>query len=133
VTTAISDQHISLYGNLRNVIESEYELIKSLPKNGLSLFNGNSCHMEILYNRAHNEKIFYQWYTHKPKEHVPIIAYDVKAVSRGTSFTTLLKHDEFHCIAPVFGIHTVENILPAIYLADHLGFTKKEIISAVAE
>ncbi len=133
VTTAISDQHISLYGSLQNVINSEYELIHALPKNGLALFNGNSKNIEKLFDRAKIEKVWYQVFTRKPKDNPRIGAYHVQASIRGVTFTALLHGKEFLCKTPLFGVHVVENILPALFLADRLGFSKKEMSKAIAE
>jgi UDP-N-acetylmuramoyl-tripeptide--D-alanyl-D-alanine ligase len=133
VTTAISDQHISLYGSLENIIDSEYELIHSLPKDGLALFNGNSKHMQALYNRTKRKKILYQWFTKKQNTSYHIAAYNVFPTLDGISFTAILDNEEFFCKAPLYGMHVVENILPAIYVAHYLGFTKEEITHALSD
>jgi len=43
-----------------------------------------------------------------------------------------LNNEEFVCKSSLLGKHTIENILPAIYIADYKGFSKQEIIHAVA-
>ncbi len=132
VTTAVSDQHISLYGNLENVVISEYELLQALPKDGLALFNGNSNNIDMLIEKTKRKKIVYECFDKKPKRKVMIGATDVKPTVSGVSFTVILDGKEMHCTASLFGSHVVENILPAVYLAKHLGMTDAEIKQAIA-
>ena len=40
ILTGITQQHLSLFGSLEKIIAAKYELIKSLPKAGLAVFNG---------------------------------------------------------------------------------------------
>ncbi|MCH8741941.1 hypothetical protein IH779_03515, partial [Patescibacteria group bacterium] len=40
--TGINEQHLSLFGSQENIKKTKYELIESLPKNGLAVFNGDS-------------------------------------------------------------------------------------------
>ncbi len=42
ILTGITKQHLSLFGNLENLIQAKYELIKALPSNGLAIFNGHN-------------------------------------------------------------------------------------------
>ena len=132
VTTAISDQHISLYGSLANVIDSEYELIDALPKDGLSLFNGNSDLMERLYEKTKVKKMYYKWYKHAIPKSAIIGANNITPSLDGVSFDIRVKEETFRCFAPLMGLHVIENILPAIYLAKHLGMKTQDIIKAVS-
>jgi len=132
VTTSISDQHISLYGSLDNVIKSEYELIEALPRNGLSLFNGNSDLMDRLYEKTKGKKTYYKWYHHGVPKNATIAASNVLPSIDGITFDVSVKGETFHCFSPLLGIHVVENILPAVFLAKHLGTKTQEIVKAVS-
>jgi UDP-N-acetylmuramoyl-tripeptide--D-alanyl-D-alanine ligase len=46
IITGISSQHLSLFGSIANIQWGKYELIKSLPKDGLAVFNGKSEYMK---------------------------------------------------------------------------------------
>ncbi len=133
VTTAISDQHISLYGSMENIVQSEYELINVLPKkNGLALFNGNNENTHLLYDLTKIEKIIYKYYQKKPGKLPEVGAYDMKVTTHGISFTAVVNGKEFVCKTSLFGAHVIENILPAIFLAGKLGLSVPEIQSGVA-
>lgn len=133
VTTAVSDQHISLYGSLENVIASEYELIESLPKDGLALFNGDGGFIDRIYDQTRVKKLFYKRFENKPKKNDMITAYDIKTSPEGISFSVNSNGKEFTLHTPLLGTHAVENILPAVYLATMLGISSAEIQKEVSK
>lgn len=42
VLTGINEQHLSMFGSLENIVQAKFELIESLPEDGLAVFNGNN-------------------------------------------------------------------------------------------
>lgn len=42
ILTGINEQHLDLFGSLANIQAAKYELIDSLPKNGLAIFNSHA-------------------------------------------------------------------------------------------
>lgn len=132
ITTAVSDQHISLYGNLENVITSECELINALPKDGLALFNANGGFTDKVYEQTKVKKIYYKRYAEKPTKNGVIAAYNIKTSPDGISFTVGVNHKEINLTAPLLGTHAVENILPAVFLGITKGLTAGELQKAVS-
>jgi len=59
ILTGISQQHISLFGSFKNIIQTKYELINSLPKDGLAIFNGKNKECQKLAQRTVIRKIVY--------------------------------------------------------------------------
>lgn len=57
ILTGISQQHISLFGGLKEIIQTKYELINSLPKDGLAIFNGANKECQKLAQRTTIRKI----------------------------------------------------------------------------
>lgn len=131
VLTAVSHQHLSLFGNLENTFAAKYELIESLPKNGLALFNGNNKNLDRLYQKTKKKKALYQSKVSKGNK-TDIFAFNINVKKTSVSFDTLLKNKVFHLNAPLIGKQNVENILPGIFIADYLGMTDKEIKKAVS-
>jgi UDP-N-acetylmuramoyl-tripeptide--D-alanyl-D-alanine ligase len=104
-----------------------------LPKrNGLALFNGNNENTHLLYNLTKVKKIIYKNYLKKPSKLPEIGAYDMKVTTTGTTFTVIVNGKEFQCKTSLFGAHVIENILPAIFLADKMGLSKSDIERGVA-
>lgn len=136
VTTAISNQHLSLFGSFENIIQTEKELIDALPADGLALFNGNNEQTYLFGKQVYKPKILYEAYYEKKVDkrrvHPDIWAYNIVSKKTGLSFTVQLRGKPVHIDAPLLGVHAVENILPAIYLASYLGMSQNEIKTAVA-
>ncbi len=133
ITTGISDQHLSLYGNIENVINSENELIESLSKNSLSLFNGNSLYMEKLIKKCKGEKIAYET-KHNPniKKIKIISAHNIKVFDKKTVFDVKYKNKKYAFKTNLLGYHIVENLLPAIYLGFIKDLNYKEISNVIS-
>lgn len=135
IITAVNDQHLSLFGNIKNTMKAKYELIDSLPKNGLGLFNGNNENTTILYEESQKKKVLYKCLFGEEiskKEDFDITAYNILTKKNSIEFDVYLKGKTLHFKAPLIGAHNTENILPAIYIANYLGMTDSDIISAVS-
>lgn len=139
VLTAVNKQHISLFGTLHNTMEAKYELINALPKNGLALFNGNNENAMFLYDNPpeifkniKRKKMLY--IASKGAEPLAgdIVAFDIHGGEDEIRFSVKLRGKITHFKAPLIGVHSVENILPAIYIANYLGMLKEDIIRAVS-
>lgn len=130
ITTSISDQHLSLFGSMENVLKTEAELIHSLPHKSISLFNGNNPATQ-LYTETSKRKILYK-VVKNLKEKADIKAYRVQDNPWGIKFKVILgvKKLDFH--TDLIGAHNVENILPAIYLGNSLGISDTQLKKAVA-
>lgn len=145
VLTGINNQHLSLFGNLINTMDTKYELIDSLPKNGLGFFNANNEYVRKLLHRVTPEskkmKVFYRTEDSSSlfqKDSSSIVAYNV---SHGKTFVVFdvqiysvergYKKRITNLRANVIGRHNIENILPGIFIADYLGLPSSEIRDAV--
>lgn len=131
ITTALGEQHVSLYGSMENIVQTEKELIQSLPRNGLALFNANSPYMDRLYNKTKKQTILYGSLDKGNKKHVDIVASHVVVEKNGISFKVKMNRKIMTLHTKLLGAHNVENILPAIYLANYLRMNDQEIIRAV--
>ncbi len=141
VLTAIAGQHLSLFGSIENIEKTKYELIESLPRNGLALFNGNNERVFQLYKNTTKKKVLYRRVISSAKKTVltnvgklgDIVAYNISGQEDGTHFDVQLRKKILHLKTSLIGLHMVENILPAIYLADYLGMSDMEIKTAVSK
>ncbi len=132
IITGISNQHLSLFGSQKNILEAKYELIDSLSRNGLAVFNGNSENAFNLYKKTKKKKILYQVVNKTEKKLTnDIWAYDVSVRKDGIYFKVALDGKVFKLHASVIGKQNIENILPGIYIAYKLGIKPKEIEKAV--
>lgn len=103
IITGIDEQHLSLFGDLRNTIATKFELIESLPKKGLAVFNGNNKYCLKMAERA-------------------------KKMGREVK---IIKGQKVNFRANLPGRHFLENILMANAVAEKLGIMPKEIAQVV--
>jgi len=59
VITGINEQHLATFGSLENIIKGKYELIESLPKDGIAFFNVRNKYCVELYQKAQIKKFLY--------------------------------------------------------------------------
>ena len=52
ILTGINEQHLSTFGSPENIIKAKFELIESLPEEGLALFNGNNRYCRELFQKT---------------------------------------------------------------------------------
>lgn len=132
ITTAISDQHISLYGSLDNVIASELELIHALPKNGIAIFNKSNSFIREMAEKVKVKKIWYEVRKDAPAKPSSIIASHISYSPDGTQSTISYKEKRISVISPLLGKHTIENILPGVLLGFLFDISEQKIKHAIA-
>jgi UDP-N-acetylmuramoyl-tripeptide--D-alanyl-D-alanine ligase len=59
VLTGINQQHMATFGSQENIIKAKYELIESLPANGVAFFNAKNNYCVELYNKTGIKKVLY--------------------------------------------------------------------------
>ena len=59
VLTGINQQHLALFGSQENIIMAKYELIESLPQNGMAFFNAKNKYCLELYEKTKIKKELY--------------------------------------------------------------------------
>lgn len=139
VLTAVSTQHLSLFGSIDNTKKAKYELIDALPETGVALFNGNNKNAVELYSKTEKKKILYFAENKQTKEleaqvkkNSSMKATHITVGKTWIGFNTTLKGRQVSFKAPLIGRHNVENILPAIYIANFLGMSTRDIQEAVS-
>ncbi len=115
------------------------QLINSLPKNGIALFNGRDKNAYWLYQTTRKNKAIYNYLTfpaditiNRGNNH-SIIAYNINQKSNNIAFNVILNDKSMHLIVNKLKEHKIEYILPAIYIANYLGIKnaiiKKRLLS----
>lgn len=134
IITAVAMQHLSLFGTAETLAKTKYELIESLPSDGIAIFNGNNQGAIDLYKKTKKKKILYTVVSDQndKKQIGDMTATNIKVEKNHIAFSVRLQSKTVQFISPLIGAHTIENILPGIYLADYLGMQEKEIQKAVA-
>lgn len=139
ILTSVNDQHLSLFGNITNTKSAKYELIESLQRNGLALFNGNNSIVSDLHQITKKKKIIYfvdydNKMPEKEKKLYDVYAHNIIQHKFSIEFDAIIKNDWKESIrmkVNLLGVHNIENLLPAIYLGNFYGLSIPEIKTAV--
>ncbi len=59
ILTGINEQHMALFGSQENIIKGKFELIESLPKDGIAFFNAKNKYCLELYQKTKIKKKLY--------------------------------------------------------------------------
>ncbi len=125
ILTGINEQHLSLFGSMKNIQQAKFELLRSLPKSGFAVTNSDNPYCrELLPEIAPPYETFgREVVTHPNLQVVETIQkkdnlHVTYAYRNGAPWTVTI---------PVFGLHQAMNIAPCILVAKHLGMTEAEI------
>lgn len=127
ILTAVGNVHLETFGSIERVRETKYDLIRSLPSDGLAVFYDDGGICRELYERTDKQKLLVgsigsdAW------------AEDVQLTGEGSSFTLCLrKGDRAACRTALPGEHNIRNILLAAASAHELGLNIGQIQRGIA-
>lgn len=130
VICGIDEQKLSEYGSMDRLIDAKFEVVETLPRSGITIFNGDSINTHRLYRQTHVKKYLYS--TDK-KNKPDILATNVRESRFSLSFDVLTqgKRYKFSNIK-LLTRQNILNLLPAIFLGLHLGIDLSELKTALA-
>lgn len=110
VLTAVSNQHLALFGSVDNIAKAKFELVDYLDKHqGTAILNGDD---EVISKKAASyylPKIFYSL-----KTKTDIYAYSIKEDLQGLEFTLYQGKNKKQVKAKILGKQNTGNILAAL-------------------
>lgn len=127
ILTGINEQHISLFGSLEQIIKAKYELIESLPKQGLAIFNGENDYTRSLYEKTQVPKRMYSLRSFSVSAKPDIAAENIDFTKDGMQFYVRLQNKREFFETKLLGRHNVLNLLGATLVAHGLGMSLEEI------
>ena len=127
ILTAISQQHLALLGNIKNTQTAKYELLRSLPADGLAITNSDNKYCREFLNQLKCQvKTFGRFSEFNPDCLIKNSSQDKK----GITFTATIKNNgQLNITSPVIGSHNSLNIAPVILASLFLGLSEDEIIN----
>lgn len=130
IMTGINEQHVSLFGSIKNTLKAKYELIESLPKHGLAVFNGEDEFTNALYEKTRPPKRMYALRSFSVSEKPDITCEKIDFNADGTNFYVKIGDKKELFETPLLGRHNVLNVLGATLVAHELGMSLEEIKEA---
>ncbi len=134
IITAINEQHLALFGAIQNTIKAKFELVDSLPKDGLAILNGDGAVMSNvkcqMSNQAQssNVKIILFGFG----ENNDLQGYDFKTEEEKARLKIKYRRNEIGELEfKNIGKFNVYNILGAIAAAQEIGMSFGEIFKII--
>lgn len=121
ILTAINEQHLPLFGSIKNTQTAKYELLRSLPADGLAIINSDNKYCrEFIPELKCQVKTFGQLAEFRPN-------CLISGASVGADKLKFKATPGYEIETNIIGGHNAMNIAPVILTAGHLNFTKNEI------
>ena len=130
IITSIGEAHLESFGSRENIMKGKFELIESLPSDGLAILNGDDEY-QLKYKIKNNCNV--KWIGIDNKD-VDLYATNIKLSGRGTTFDCVFKGDKnkYTFNTKLLGKHNVYNILSGILLGKELGLSIEELKRGVS-
>ena len=129
IITKIGVAHLETFGSEQNIINTKFELIESLPSDGVGILNMDDP-KQVNYTIKNNCKII--WISIDNKD-ADVRATNIKLSNKGTTFEVKFKGDstKYKFSTKLLGRANIYNILAAIALGSYLNISKEELIAGV--
>ena len=130
ILTKIGVAHLETFLTTENIQKTKFELIESLPSNGVGILNADDP-LQVNYQLKNKCKVI--WIGIKNQEYADIYATNIKLTSSGTTFDCYFKKDKkkIKFTTKLLGMANIYNILAAIALGQHLGLTDEQLTLGV--
>ncbi len=129
ILTKIGTAHLESFGSEENIQKAKFELIESLPSDGVGILNGDD-EKQVNYNLKNHVKIIWIGIDNHD---VDVRAANIKCNNKGTTFDVIFKGDKknYKFETKLLGKHNVYNVLAGIALGRELGIDIKSLQQSV--
>ncbi len=132
ILTAINQQHLSLFGSIKNIQSAKYELLRSIAPEGLSITNAdNRLCMEFVSELRSKVTTFGQEPENNPNCLVDSVRTDIGKLHIQYTITEAGKTEKIEVHPELIGEHQATNIAPCILVAKYLGMNTEKIVEAI--
>lgn len=125
ILTKIGVAHLESFGSQENIQKGKFELIESLPYDGIGVLNGDDP-LQVSYKLKNDVKTL--WFGIENKN-VDVRATNIKLNSDGTTFDCIFKNDKtkYKFETKLLGKANIYNILAGIALGKELGISINQL------
>lgn len=124
ILSAINEQHLSLFGDIKSTQETKYELLRSLPENGLAVVNNDNFYTrEFIHELKTNVKTFGL----DPENNPNCLIKDIHTNLNGLYCKGIINNKEYEVQTKLIGEFNAMNIAPCILVATFLGLNPEQI------
>jgi len=129
ILTTIGEAHLESFGSRENIQKGKFELIESLPSDGVAVLNGDDPY-QLSYKLKNNCKVLWIGIDNKD---VDLYASNIKLSHVGTTFDVTFKDKGTYSFqTKLLGTHNIYNILAGIMLGYYLGLSIDDLKRGVS-
>lgn len=133
IISSIGPEHFERFLSMENIEKTNYELIDSLPSDGLAVFNGENEHCRKLAAQTRHTRVALYSLDNRDGSS-DLWAEGIEHGPEGLKFTIVTRDgSRIPAAAPIVGRHMVLNILGAARIAMELGVTHDEIARGITK
>lgn len=131
ILTTIGTAHLESFGSEKNIQEGKFELIESLPKDGIGILNRDD-EKQVNYKLKNDCKIIWIGIDNKEAD---VVATNIKTTNKGYTFDIKFKKDNKKATfeTKLLGKHNIYNILAAVALGYEFGISIEKLVQAVKQ
>ena len=128
IVTAINEQHLELFGSLEKTRKAKYELIDSLPYNGLAVFNADNQFTRLMAKKTRHCQVL----TYGYEKSADVRISDIEVTAKNISFKLHFGKTTLVCRASLPGKQQVYAIAAAATVAWYLKLTPAQITRRIS-
>jgi UDP-N-acetylmuramoyl-tripeptide--D-alanyl-D-alanine ligase len=143
VLTGINESHLEKFNTIENTIKTKFELIESLPKEGLAIINGDNkyCSEQVLdaskkitKSAKCKIKLYFTEYLDRTKSEdstnvdlIPVKLINYQQLESISKFAIIKENIKAEFEVKLLGKHNILNILPGVLIGEKLGLNAHQI------
>ena len=132
IITTIGEAHLATFKSRDNIMKGKFELIESLPKDGVAILNMDDPY-QIKYVKEYLKNTCKVLWIGIDNKDADIYATNIKITKQGTTFDCVFKDTKKKqtFTTRLLGKHNVYNVLSGIMLGYELGLTVNQLVQGV--
>ena len=129
--TTIGKAHLETFGSQENIIKTKFELIESLPSDGIAFLNMDDP-LQVNYDLQNKVRVV--WYAVNNKK-ADFYCLDTKCSDKGSTFKIFFKSENktYDFQTRLLGRHNISNIVSAVAVGYEFGISISKLQAAVSK
>ena len=128
ILTIIGEAHMETFGSKEKIRDTKFELIESLPKDGIAILNMDDEY-QVNYHLKNDVRV--KWISASNKE-ADVYATNIKCSKNGMSFDCHYGKEKVHLKTRLLGSYNIYNILASVALGLEMGIDINDIKASVS-
>ena len=126
ILTSIGEAHLETFKTIDNICQTKFELIESLPHDGIAILNKDDKYMRDYHLKNDCQVIWIGI-----DNDADVMAKNIKMTNKGTTFDIVSGKEKIKVSTILLGNKNIYNILASVALAKALGVSKEGIVRGV--